>query len=538
MPSTEVTVTYLNIILYAVSYQLQRPVEPFLVRSLIHNSNSSSTHKSSDSDNPSINVYVNGSTEESAANQTYGRLTSFFSLLQTIGSPLVGTLLDRIGPRRTSILVYGGSALSYYILAHATTPTILYASKIPTLLQHAFLVGQATVAVSSLDDDDDDGNETNGNGEYGGHRQRAAALGRMTTAYTLGATIGPALGGYLADSNNDLYAGARLAVWGSLISVLLSIVYLKDHSSSSSSSTRRTAKVTKEQDKDKDHATTKTTNNKQSKAKQQTTPSFIQSIKKTLLFLRHPTIGPLLFIKLLNGISSSAFSTILPLILANKLHFTTTQLGYFMSASSISVAAFAAVGISITMGWVGNRPDRLASVGIGCRVLSIVCFGMIVSWVLSTTSSLADDASSNGNGGDDHGIALSTRGHVVATTLASVAISLSSHMHATSLTTLTTGTVSSEERGAILGLEHGLFSMARVVGPPLATTLLSNGSVVGRSFFADIGADGLWRVISFCVVMDCILMMLLRVWSTRQHEMSKKLGDDSKPLMDDHDHSD
>eukprot|EP00585_Thalassiosira_rotula_P019396 CAMPEP_0196216038 /NCGR_PEP_ID=MMETSP0912-20130531/31360_1 /TAXON_ID=49265 /ORGANISM="Thalassiosira rotula, Strain GSO102" /LENGTH=48 /DNA_ID= /DNA_START= /DNA_END= /DNA_ORIENTATION= len=42
--SSEVIVTYLNIILYAVSYQLQRPVEPFLIRSLIHDqSNPSGT---------------------------------------------------------------------------------------------------------------------------------------------------------------------------------------------------------------------------------------------------------------------------------------------------------------------------------------------------------------------------------------------------------------------------------------------------------------------------------------------------------------
>jgi hypothetical protein len=38
MPS-EVIVTYLNIVLYALSYQLQRPIEPFLIRSLIHTNN-------------------------------------------------------------------------------------------------------------------------------------------------------------------------------------------------------------------------------------------------------------------------------------------------------------------------------------------------------------------------------------------------------------------------------------------------------------------------------------------------------------------
>ena len=117
--SSEVIVTYLNIILYAISYQLQRPVEPFLVRSLIHNNKD--------------NVNSQEEDEESTANRTYGKLTSFFSCIQTIGSPLVGILLDKIGTRYTSILVYLASASSYWILANATSSTWLYCSKLPTL---------------------------------------------------------------------------------------------------------------------------------------------------------------------------------------------------------------------------------------------------------------------------------------------------------------------------------------------------------------------------------------------------------------------
>ena len=478
MSSKEITVTYLNIILYALSYQLQRPVEPFLVRSLIHDN----TKNASLSSSPQTNE------EESSTNQTYGRLTSFFSLIQTVGSPLVGILLDKIGVRSTSILVYTGSAASYAILSQATTPAGLYWSKVPTLLQHAFLVGQATV--SSLEDDGDDSSSS-----------RAAALGRMTTAYTVGATIGPALGGYLGSS--DLYAGARLAVVGSLISIVLSLVYLKDHP------------TRKQGDKE-----TSSTRNK----------SFLQSVKQTISYLHHPTIGPLLFIKLLNGISSSSFTTILPLILANKLQFTSMELGYYMSANSLSVAVFACVGIGPSMNFLGNKADRLAFWGIGWRVVSYITFGLIVTHILSNTIEL--DASTA-----DMGVSNKT---LVTTTLASIAVSLASHAHATSLTTLTTGTVSIEERGAILGLEHGLFSMARVVGPPLGTELLSRGP----SLFSldNFGADGLWRVVSVCVLIDFVLMILLRVWSTRQYAESNevKMNELVKPLtkQQDHDHSD
>jgi len=156
--STEVAVTYVNIVLYAISYQLQRPVEPFLVRSLIHNNNQNDTANSN---------------EEEKSNQTYGRLTSFFSFIQTIGSPLVGILIDRIGVRRTSTLVYLACAASYWILANATSTVWLFWSKLPTILQHAFLVGQATVTSS-------ENNDINVSGSNGDDKLRAVALGRMS----------------------------------------------------------------------------------------------------------------------------------------------------------------------------------------------------------------------------------------------------------------------------------------------------------------------------------------------------------------------
>jgi OCT family organic cation transporter-like MFS transporter 18 len=134
-------VTYINIVLYAICYQLQRPVEPFLIESLSKGENAETV------------------------SQTYGNLQAFFSTIQTIGSPLVGILLDRVGIRKASAMVFMSSALSYAILASASDLNLLFLSKVPTALQHAFLVAQATAATST----------------GGDAAARAAALGRMTT---------------------------------------------------------------------------------------------------------------------------------------------------------------------------------------------------------------------------------------------------------------------------------------------------------------------------------------------------------------------
>ncbi len=483
-PQTEVIVTYVNIILYAVSYQLQRPVEPFLVRSLIHNHTSIS------------NNITDNIEEEQTSNRTYGRLTSFFSFIQTIGSPLVGILLDRIGVRRTSILVYLASAASYWILANATSPAWLFWSKVPTILQHAFLVGQATVAsystapssgnsVSEVQNDD---------------KTRAVALGRMTTAYTVGATLGPALGGFLA-IEGDYYAGARLAVCGSIVSVFLSIACLKDRVNNHHH-----------------HEGNKEADKRSGSSQKIHQKSFTKSIHNTLSYLSHPKLGPLLFIKLLNGVSSSAFTTVLPLLLMNRLHLDTSQLGLFMSASSLSVAIFASVGIAPFMSFVGNRSERLAILGMSGRIISVLCFGGIVSWSL-----------------------LDLKESLWLATAVSAVISISSHMHATSVTTLTTGAVTVNERGAVLGLEHGLFSLARVIGPPLGTFLLGSSKL----FMSESSSDGIWGVISACVIMDLILLLLcLRYWSSNQttqissDECIGLTNENAAAPNDDHDHSD
>jgi hypothetical protein len=115
-------------------------------------------------------------------------------------------------------------------------------------------------------------------------------------------------------------------------------------------------------------------------------------------------------------------------------------------------------------------------------------------------------------------------------------------MHATSVTTLTTGAVSVEQRGAVLGLEHGLFSLARVVGPPLGTTLLSRPFMFGK-FMTESGLAGFWGVISACVMMDVILLACIQRWSGKQETLVNrdecigltKVEDDAN---NDHDHSD
>jgi len=93
-------ILYFNITLYALCYQLQLPLEPFVVDKFI------------------------GESEDGDA--TYTQLQSWFGIIQLVGSLVVGLLLDKFGVRGAFFVNFVGAGVSYAILANATSITSLY----------------------------------------------------------------------------------------------------------------------------------------------------------------------------------------------------------------------------------------------------------------------------------------------------------------------------------------------------------------------------------------------------------------------------
>lgn len=420
-------ITYINIVLYALCYQLQRPVEPFLVQELSKGGGGASV------------------------TQTYGRLQSFFSTIQTFGSPLVGILLDRVGLRQASAVVFASSALSYLMLSSARTMNALFYSKVPTALQHAFLVAQAVAATSCQ------GNEA----------ARAQALGRMTTAYTIGATLGPALGGYLAE-HGDWYMSARWAVWGSLLSVGLSLVFLPDVSKP------------EEGEGDKDDTLSSVVTKKR---------SLVEDLRHSAEIATRSALWPLLMVKTISGVASSMYETALPMVLTQQLHFDPATLGLAMSCSMLASATFGAFGMRAVTRALGAAGTAQAGLAVRPTLSWMVA-------VMASSSVLAHATSSSLRWGTWMIIAVS------------VGRGLASHALATGLTTQTTGAVAAHEQGALLGLEHGLFSMARISGPALGTSILT--------------ASGFWAVATACGAIDVSLLAVLVLTASQVKAASRK----------------
>ncbi|GFR42607.1 hypothetical protein Agub_g3538 [Astrephomene gubernaculifera] len=194
LPSHSVTayqlVVYTNVVLYSICWMAQVPVLPYLVEKL-----------------------------GAAGSTQYGRLQTAFSALQFIGGLISGPLMDRYGPRFLFALSFAASLSSYALTATATSMGGLYLARLPTIMQHAVLAARAIVTQLSSDSD------------------RARVLGFVAVSYSVGFTLGPAVGGWLGGSGGGgsgggggewLQGPAVAAAVGSAVSLVSVLLLLPD----------------------------------------------------------------------------------------------------------------------------------------------------------------------------------------------------------------------------------------------------------------------------------------------------------------------
>lgn len=273
---------YFNVALYACCYQLQKPIEPFLVKNL------------------------------GADNTDYAALQSFFSSIQTVGSVVAGLMLSRVGVQTVFIATFLASATCYGILASATTIELLYLSKVPGLLQHGFLVAQTAIATAT---------------ETGS--VRTAALGRLTTAYTIGATLGPSIGGLLGASGN--YAvGATYAMWGSLLSALIAF-FIPPPRSSFNHAQPICAPWSFRED---------TATFPDAKSKKLPQPKRCGVVLELLAVAN--AVLPLLVTKWMTSVGNSMYQGVQPIILRDLFHLDEAGMGFAFATKNMLTAAVSA----------------------------------------------------------------------------------------------------------------------------------------------------------------------------------------------------
>lgn len=378
-------IVYINVALYATCFQIQKPLEPYLVDKLV-NSNGDSV-------------------------QEYARLQSFFSAIQAVGSLVTGLILDRMSAKFGFYVSFLASALSYYLLSQSKTLTILYLSKLPTIFQAGFLCAQLSASQVTCDGP-----------------ERVKALGRLTMAYTVGMILGPALGGWLGASG-DFYFGATIAVYGSLLSVVLT--YFMPDAASTSTSAR---------------------SEKPKEDKQSTGGGGVLSSVWIVVSL----VWLLLATKVVTSVANAMAQTTFSLVLKNTYSFSTQALGTASSAMALLNATVNGVFLGPILALLGN--DLTSAVAI-CLAATVVLCAVQAAAASDPYLSLSPSRGLH---------------EYLGTT---VLLTVFQYVLATTITGESTARVGAGLKGTLLGLEHSLFALARVVAPQTGVGLLQRGGV-------------------------------------------------------------
>ena len=119
-----VWIIYGLVVIYALSFQFQRPIEPFLVDRLV---------KGQD------------------ATLALGRVESFFNIAQGVGSLVMGYILDKYGVRVGLIVNFFACAAQYSILSVTDSLAMLFISKVPGMMMGGFLCAQTAIAKVTTD---------------------------------------------------------------------------------------------------------------------------------------------------------------------------------------------------------------------------------------------------------------------------------------------------------------------------------------------------------------------------------------------------
>lgn len=141
-----------------------------------------------------------------------GALGTAYPLFQLIGSPLLGSLSDRLGRKPVLIISQMGTLAGFLILGFANSLMLLFIARIVD----GFTGGNIVVAQAAITDSTTEKTRTQG-------------LGLIGAAFGLGFTLGPAIAGVsLVLSNNNYAVPAFIAAGFSLLSILLTAFWFKE----------------------------------------------------------------------------------------------------------------------------------------------------------------------------------------------------------------------------------------------------------------------------------------------------------------------
>lgn len=255
---------------------------------------------------------------------TIGALGAAYPLMQFIGAPVLGRLSDRHGRKPILVISQIGTFIGFIILGFANALPLLFISRIIDGLSGANIAtAQAAISDSTTE------------------KTRTQGLGLIGAAFGLGFIIGPIITGIsLKLSGNNYHVPALAAAAFSAISILLSIVWLKE--------------------------------TLPPEIRQQRTNKPSLSMDTMLTAVRHPAVGFLLLLMLAQQIAFGGFEQLVSL-------FTFSRLGLNAFNNSFLFVYLGIIIVIIQGGLIGKMSRRLGDRKLVLMGLLLLAIGLFAA---------------------------------------------------------------------------------------------------------------------------------------------------------------
>ncbi len=248
---------------------------------------------------------------------------AIYSVCAGLVAPFWGGLSDRLGRRSVLIICLFGGALSYVLLAFASTLWMLYAAR----ALGGIMAGSLPVASALMAD-------------ISRPERRAKAMGLVGTAFGVGLILGPFIGGLLAGDDQSFVIPGLFAATMSLVSALLAGVLLDGK--------------------------------KPTDSRAVTIPPVAN--ESMLAFLRRHRARLMVFQYLLHTSAVSAATYLSPLWLAATLDWGPKEVGFLFGVVGIGMILIQGV----MMNWLTTRFGLLPVLATGAAVSAICLLGTIL----------------------------------------------------------------------------------------------------------------------------------------------------------------
>jgi len=321
-----------------------------------------------------------------------GLVLSAYPLMQVIAAPILGRMSDVFGRKPILLLSIGGTAIALIVLGFASALWMLVASR----MIDGITGGNISVAQAYMTD-------------ITSAEDRGKAFGLIGAAFGLGFIIGPVTGGLLVGFGPQVppFVAAGLAC----VNLLLVTFLLRE------------------------------TLSKERRAEIAAAPAHGFNIHELASTLGLPRVGPLMWVRIVTGLTFSVFEGGFSLWASVGLHLSARDIGFVLAYVGV-------ISVVIQMGLIGPLTKRFkdAPLIVGASALAAL---MLIAWGLSPN---------------------------IWTLLALLPfLSLGMAVCNTIVGSALTKAVYSDEVGGIIGLSTSVGSLTRIPAGAIAGALLSVG---------------------------------------------------------------